>query len=143
MESSRKTEYNRKRAFEEFERCYRYAYSCLAEPRKWLDSRELELLGQFNGTVSAEIERKRDSLDDELSLHCDMSGICVWESKILRMAIYWLMEETLGESQKLKTWYYYENKEKPLGVIFVEKETGLTIDWTINLKEYYSKEVWA
>lgn len=137
-----KVEYNRASAFAEFEWCYKYAYDRISEPRKWLKGREIALLKIFDEAVRSELDATRDSEADVLSMHCDMPLSDDMEKKSMRMIVYWLIEESLERCPGFSR-YYCERAERPLGVEFAESCAGLSVNWKIDLKECYSKEVWS
>jgi len=137
-----KTEYDRKTAFDEFERCYKYAYAKIAEPKKWLVSRELEVLGRFDEVVRAELDKKRERDDDVLTIHFSVKSSDGAEKTAIRVMVYWLIEMALSECPLAKRWGWSDSESKSRGESFTETQSQLVVDWKVDLKKFYSKEVW-
>ena len=134
--------YNREYAIKEFSRCYRQSFEKIAEPKKWLTSEEIKLVSKFDQCVRAQIDLMKSSELNLFSIHCEIKIADEAELRGVRGAIYWIIETALSQSPKCRMWHLDENIAQLYGEKMKEYARKLVIDWNVNLKEYYSEEVW-
>ena len=134
--------YSREHAISEFSRCYEQAFEKISEQKKLLTAVEIKHMSKFDQCVRAQIDLMKTSESDLFSVHCEIRIADEAELRGVRCAVYWLIETALSWSPKCRKWYRTEEGSRLYGEKIKEYRHRFVIEWNVNLKEYYSEEVW-